>query len=105
MAKKEKGKGKKGEKVEGSPSTPQAVPTHVIAVMFQEGVPQLQTMGDLQTWHFMTAVAFLEGIVLQNTLLKSLQDAKAMEVALQRRVASQAGVVDLADLRRSRDKE
>ncbi len=77
-------KKKKIEKVKDKLPPPGAAPDRVIVVMFKDGVPQLQTSGDLQTWHFMTAVAFLEDIILQNVLLKSLQQAKAMEVALQR---------------------
>ena len=87
-------KEKKAEEVKNRPSAPSGeVPDRVIVVMFKNGVPQLQTSGDLQTWHFMTAVAFLEDIILQNVLLKSLQQAKAMEAAIQQGRIAPSGLV------------
>ncbi len=90
MAKKKKAQ--EGKERKGPPAS-QSVPDRVIVVMFKNGVPQLQTSGELQTWHFMTAVAFLEGIILQNVLMKSLQEAKAMEAAIQQGRLVPSGLV------------
>ena len=87
-------KEKKAKKVKDRLPAPSGeVPDQVIVVMFKDGVPQLKTDGDLQTWHFMTAVAFLEDIILQNVLLKSLQQAKAMEAAIQQGRIEPSGLI------------
>ena len=71
-------KKKKTQKVRSENNPPSSAPEQVIVIHFTRGVPKMETNGELQAWHFMTATALLQQVVLQNVLLGTFQRAKVL---------------------------
>lgn len=71
-------KKKRLKKEEVKRDSPAPAPEQVIVIHFTKGVPRMETNGDLQVWHFMTAQALLEQVVLQDVVLGAFQRVQVL---------------------------